>query len=71
MKPQLISIFKFGGEQLEHIISYKVWAKIVNATTYETVDSVTGEKKDLLVFLTAQAQLVLVEFGHKEVHHVS
>jgi len=70
VKPNLISIFKMLETEFEVIVNFRVWAKIINCIKV-TIDDSTGEQKDLILFLTSKAELVLVEFGVKDIHHVS
>lgn len=51
-------------------LSYTVFAKIVNCISVSAKDALSNPK-DLLLFLTSNAELVLVEFGNSEVQHVS
>ena len=51
-------------------MTYKVWARMISATKFETIDQ-SGEPKDLLLVLTAQAELMLVDFGVKEVTNMT
>ena len=43
---------------------------MISATKFETIDQ-SGEPKDLLLVLTAQAELMLVDFGVKEVTNMT
>jgi hypothetical protein len=62
VKPNMIEIFRIKDGEFESAVAYPIYAKIVICTKVPALDT-TGAPKDLLLFVTSNAEIVLIEFG--------